>query len=142
MSDHPETGLYRGDVPRLLSAFERTGSDTPCYVLDQTLFRRNGEILKRVQEPIIEPTLGQGILLVNGVDWNAYGSELRASYEARAFWGTLPIAFWDCFDTPSGGYPSTLPAPLGHGRVPSSVLGRCVFAASRSWTDLCHCSKT
>lgn len=81
-------------------------------------------ILKRVQEPVIDPTLDQGILLVNGVDWSAYGNELRASYEARAFWGTLPIAFWDCFDTPPGGYPSTLPEPLGHGRVPSGVLGR------------------
>ena len=50
MSDHPETGLYRGDVPALLAAFERSGLDTPSYVLDQTLFRRNGEILKRVQD--------------------------------------------------------------------------------------------
>jgi len=50
MSDHPETGLFRGDVAALLAAFERTGLDTPSYVLDQTLFRRNGEILKRVQD--------------------------------------------------------------------------------------------
>ncbi len=50
MSDHPETGLYRGDVPALLAAFERTGLDTPSYVLDHTLFRQNGEILKRVQD--------------------------------------------------------------------------------------------
>ena len=50
MSDHPETGLYRGDVPALLAAFERSGLYTPSYVLDQTLFRRNGEILKRVQD--------------------------------------------------------------------------------------------
>lgn len=50
MSDHPETGLYRGNVTKLLAAFDRSQLDTPCYVLDQTLFRRNGEILKRVQE--------------------------------------------------------------------------------------------
>ncbi len=50
MPDHPETGLYRGDVPPLLAAFGRSGLDTPCYVLDETLFRRNGEILKRVQD--------------------------------------------------------------------------------------------
>ena len=50
MSDHPETGLYRGDVPALLAAFERSGLDTPSYVLDQTPFRRNGDILKRVQD--------------------------------------------------------------------------------------------
>ncbi len=50
MSDHPETGLYRGDVPSLLAAFSRSGLDTPAFVLDQTLFRRNGEILRRVQD--------------------------------------------------------------------------------------------
>ncbi len=50
MPDHPETGLYRGDVPALAAAFERSGLETPSYVLDQTLFRRNGEILKRVQD--------------------------------------------------------------------------------------------
>jgi carboxynorspermidine decarboxylase len=50
MPDHPETGLYRGDVPRLLAAFERSGLDTPCFVLDQTRFRHNGAILKRVQD--------------------------------------------------------------------------------------------
>jgi len=50
MPDHPETGLYRGDVPALLAAFERTGLETPSYVLDETLFRRNGEILKRIQD--------------------------------------------------------------------------------------------
>lgn len=50
MSDHPETGLFRGDVAALLAAFERTGLDTPSYVLDRTLFRRNGEILKRIQD--------------------------------------------------------------------------------------------
>jgi len=50
MPDHPSTGLYRGDLPRLLAAFARSGLDTPSYVLDETLFRRNGQILKRVQE--------------------------------------------------------------------------------------------
>ncbi len=50
MPDHPETGLYRGDVPALLAACERAGLETPSYVLDATLFRRNGEILKRVQD--------------------------------------------------------------------------------------------
>ena len=49
MPDHPSTGLYRGDVPRLLAAFERSGLDTPCFVLDETRFHDNGAILKRVQ---------------------------------------------------------------------------------------------
>jgi carboxynorspermidine decarboxylase len=50
MPDHPSTGLYRGDVPRLLAAFERSGLDTPCFVLDETRFHHNGAILKRVQD--------------------------------------------------------------------------------------------
>jgi carboxynorspermidine decarboxylase len=50
MPDHPETGLYRGDVRGLLGAFARRGLDTPSFVLDQTLFRRNAETLKRVQD--------------------------------------------------------------------------------------------
>ncbi len=81
-------------------------------------------ILKRVQEPVVNPTFAEGTLLVNGIDWATYGTEARSAYQDRAFWGTLPISFWDCFDEPAGGYPSTLPAPLGHGRVPADQLGR------------------
>jgi aminopeptidase N len=81
-------------------------------------------ILKQVQEAIVNPTFEAGILLVNGINWYAYGSEVTSAYEDRAFWGTLDIDFWDYFDEPDGGYPATLPAPLGHGRVPSSVLGQ------------------
>lgn len=80
-------------------------------------------ILKQVQEPIVNPTFDQGILLVNGLDWATYGSEVTTAYEDRAFWGDMEISFWDCFPEPAGGYPSTLPAPLGHGRVPSNILG-------------------
>jgi len=80
-------------------------------------------ILKRVIEPVINPTFSEGILLVNGVSWTAYGAELTGAYEDRAFWGNLEISFWDCFDEPAGGYPSTLPEPLGHGRVPAAELG-------------------
>jgi hypothetical protein len=50
MPDHPSTGLFRGDLPALLAAFERSGLETPSFVLDETRFRRNGEILKRVQD--------------------------------------------------------------------------------------------
>ncbi len=81
-------------------------------------------ILKRVVEPVVDPTFDQGILLVNGVDWSSYGNELTSAYADRAFWGNLPISFWDCFSEPAGGYPATLPAPLGHGRVPSTTLGQ------------------
>ncbi|MFH1143822.1 MAG: M1 family aminopeptidase [Candidatus Eisenbacteria bacterium] len=79
-------------------------------------------ILRRVLEPVNDPSFASGVLLVNGVDWDTYGSELTSAYEDRAFWGDLEIDFWDYF-TKSGAYPLTLPAPLGHGRVPADVLG-------------------
>lgn len=100
--------------------FHFTLQSTPLTVeLD-----KHGWILKQVQEPLIQPSFDQGILLVNGVSWDTYGSEIRLAYQNRAFWGSFPIAFWDCFPMPMGGYPATLPTPLGHGRVPSEILGR------------------
>jgi len=81
-------------------------------------------ILKRVQEPIVNPTFAEGTLLVNGIDWASYGTELTSAYQDRAFWGNLEISFWDCFAEPAGGYPATLPEPLGRGRVPADQLGR------------------
>jgi Peptidase family M1 domain/Peptidase M1 N-terminal domain/FlgD Ig-like domain len=80
-------------------------------------------ILKQVVDPIVNPTFSQGILLVNGVSWDTYPGEIEVSYEANAFWGDLEIDFWDYFQEPTGGYPSTLPPVLGHGEVPSSILG-------------------
>ncbi|MCK4415173.1 MAG: hypothetical protein KAY32_16700 [Candidatus Eisenbacteria sp.] len=79
-------------------------------------------ILRRVQEAVVDPSFREGILLVNGVHWDTYGSEIVQAYENRAFWGDLEIDFWDYFDN-TGDYPATLPEPLGHGRVPSDVLG-------------------
>ena len=81
-------------------------------------------ILRQVQEAVTSPSLDEGVLLVNGVSWDTYGSEITAAYGAQAFWGDTPISFWDCFPEPGAGYPATLPAPLGHGHVPASVLGR------------------
>jgi|GEM_PF-342262 len=80
-------------------------------------------VLKTVDEPIYNPTFDRSILVVNGVDWNSYGSEIASAYQDQAFWGNYHIDFWDCFDAPGGGYPSSLPAPLGHGAVPSDVIG-------------------
>jgi aminopeptidase N len=79
-------------------------------------------ILKQVEAPMAGATLDRGILLVNGVAWTTYGSEIASAYEDSAFWGRFPVSFWDCFDEPSGGYPSNLPAPLGHGPVPADTL--------------------
>jgi aminopeptidase N len=79
-------------------------------------------ILRMISEEIAGATFDRGILLVNGVHWNSYGTEITSAYEDSAFWGTLPITFWDCFDEPSGGYPSSLPEPIGHGPVPADTI--------------------
>jgi hypothetical protein len=80
-------------------------------------------ILKSVQEVVVNPTFDNGILLVNGVNFDVYDTSIREAYESRAFWGDFPISFWDCFNPPEASYPSKLPEPRGHGRVPSEVLG-------------------
>lgn len=86
-------------------------------------------ILRVVLAPIPTPSFDRAILLVNGVDWNTYGSEITTAYTDKAFWGNYAIDFWDYFNEPVGGYPTTLPAPLGHGAVPGSELAhyRCVI---------------
>ncbi len=81
-------------------------------------------ILRQVADQVTEPSLDHGVLLVNGVHWGTYGTEISNAYEGQAFWGDTPIRFWDVFQEPEGGYPGILPAPLGHGAVPASVLGR------------------
>ena len=85
---------------------------------------KNHWILKRIPEDFVDPTFDQGILLVNGVLFDVYGEEIWNSYESRAFWGDFPITFWDCFNPPQTGYPSTLPEPVGHGKVPADILGQ------------------
>jgi len=80
-------------------------------------------ILRQVHSEVTSPTFDKGILLVNGVDWSSYGSEITEAYADSAFWGDNPITFWDCFPEPGGGYPANLPAPIGHHAVPASILG-------------------
>jgi hypothetical protein len=66
----------------------------------------------------------RGILLVNGVDFSTYGNEIRTAYLYKAYFGAYPVSFWDCFATaPTGGYPATLPVPIGTGPIPADVLG-------------------
>jgi len=90
------------------------------------LLDKNNWILNKEQAQVVNPTFDQGILLVNGVQWESYGNEIYSAYEDSAFWGHFPISFWDCFQEPSLGYPLILPTPLGHGGVPSTsnVLGQ------------------
>jgi len=81
------------------------------------------KILRQTVSTVSNASLNQGVLLVNGVDWNTYGTEITDAYEANAFSGGTPITFWDTFSTPFGGYPANVPAPLGHGSVPADVIG-------------------
>jgi hypothetical protein len=80
-------------------------------------------ILRQLRTTVSSPTFDAGILLVNGVDWDTYNPEIQNAYEAKAFWGDNVIDFWDTFAAPSGGYPSTLPEPLGHGAVTADMIG-------------------
>jgi aminopeptidase N len=79
-------------------------------------------ILRMVEEPLVNPTFDRGILVVNGVDFNTYGSEIWSAYEDSTFWGSYDISFWDCFEETGLGYPANLPVPLGHGSVPPDTL--------------------
>jgi len=92
-------------------------------VVSDVLLDPDKWILRRVQTTVTNASLDEGILLVNGVDWNTYG-ELPAAYADSAFWGANPITFWDCFSEPAGGYPANLPAPLGIGAVPAGVIAK------------------
>jgi aminopeptidase N len=93
-------------------------------VLGITLDKDNW-ILKDPTLPVTNPTFDRGILLVNGVDFPTYTTEITSAYVDKAFSGKFPITFWDCFATaPTGGYPSTLPAPIGRGSVTPDVLGK------------------
>jgi hypothetical protein len=84
---------------------------------------KDGWILKSLETVVANPTFEKGVLLVNGVDWATYGTEVTSAYADKAFSGSFPVDFWDTFAAPAAGYPAALPAPLGHGAVPADVLG-------------------
>ncbi|HEX7878892.1 MAG TPA: M1 family metallopeptidase, partial [Candidatus Eisenbacteria bacterium] len=48
-------------------------------------------ILKSVVIPLGTPTFDRSILVVNGVDWVTYGTEITNAYAAEAFWGDYNI---------------------------------------------------
>ena len=96
-------------------------------------------ILKLAYEPVTDPSFNSGILVVNGVAWGTYGSEIYSAYEDSIFTGTLPFRFWDLFDP--GAYPDYLPEPLGHGPVPAGMLKRfstIVWIGNNYFGDLPH----
>jgi hypothetical protein len=80
-------------------------------------------ILRQLEQDVVQPPFDRGVLVVNGVDWNTYGTEITSAYTDKAFFGDYSIDFWDHFPAPISGYPGTLPAPLGRGPVPPEVLG-------------------
>lgn len=71
---------------------------------------------------VAAPTFDQGVLLVNGVHWGTYGAQITDKFDASAYWGTVPVTFWDLFQ---GGYdPPTLDASIGTGAIPPDVLAQ------------------
>jgi CotH protein/chitobiase/beta-hexosaminidase-like protein/lamin tail-like protein/parallel beta helix pectate lyase-like protein/type IX secretion system substrate protein len=64
--------------------------------------------------------LKNGILLVNGFLFRV--SDVVDSYENEAFWGNYNIRFWDLFDVPTNGYPSTMRPVIGQGSIPLDTL--------------------
>ncbi len=81
-------------------------------------------ILDQLEQDVVQPPFDRAVLVVNGVDWANYGTEITGAYADKAFFGDYAIDFWDHFPAPAAGYPATLPAPLGQGAVPPAVLGR------------------
>ncbi|MFQ5868607.1 MAG: hypothetical protein ACE5JC_01770, partial [Candidatus Zixiibacteriota bacterium] len=65
----------------------------------------------------------QGILLVNGVDWGTYGSQIINMYNAESTVGDHNVTWWDVFTVPPGaGYPDSLGNPLGIGSIPTWIF--------------------
>lgn len=80
-------------------------------------------VLSATEASVPAPSFDRGVLVVNGVDWASYGSEITSAYADSAFSGEQPFEFWDVFGAPAGGYVAQLPAPRGNGAVPPEVLG-------------------
>ena len=113
------TETFVVDNSQASQQYQLTTADQPISIaLDP-----NNWILRQVLSPLPQPSFTRSILLVNGVSWDSYGAEITTAYEAKAFWGDLDIEFWDFFDEPGGGYPSTLPPARGHGVIPGGILG-------------------
>jgi Peptidase family M1 domain/Peptidase M1 N-terminal domain/FlgD Ig-like domain len=79
-------------------------------------------ILCQIETVVTNPSLDQGILLVNGVDW-LYGSEITTAYADSIFTGQQGFDFWDIFSEPAGGYIAQLPVPTGTGSLNADILG-------------------
>jgi hypothetical protein len=80
-------------------------------------------VLHAEEASIASPTFDRGILLVNGVDIDVYGSEIRNVLNDSICTGQQPFEFWNLFPAPAGGYPSGLPAARGEGTIAAEILG-------------------
>ncbi len=79
-------------------------------------------VLHAIEPTVPDPSFDRGILLVNGVDIDVYGAEIRNALSDSSFTGYQGFEFWNLFGTPAGGYPAGLPTPRGEGEVPADVL--------------------
>lgn len=79
-------------------------------------------ILKKVEQPLINPKFDKGILLVNGVSF-FYNEEIYNCYNNKAFSGEYKFDFWDFADQSDNyEYPDSLPTPIGYGPIPNKIL--------------------
>jgi hypothetical protein len=79
----------------------------------------------------------KGILLVNGLPFRS--DDVFEAYENKSFWGEYSIDFWDAMAEPVGGYPSTLPEPIGSGALDVDILkdySSVIWLGYASGTDL------
>jgi len=81
-------------------------------------------VLKKIEQPFVDPSFDKTFLLVNGIAFDVYGDEIYDAYQNMSFLSELKFDFWDCMDAPAKPYPAILPDPLGHGLIPDTFLGR------------------
>ncbi|UCC80841.1 MAG: hypothetical protein JSW64_05635 [Candidatus Zixiibacteriota bacterium] len=77
---------------------------------------------------VVELAAGDGVLCINGVDWETYGEAVEV-WEAGAYWGNRThFKIWDLFaDAPAGGdYADSL---LGSGTPPLWIIDTLFFDA-------------
>jgi hypothetical protein len=81
-------------------------------------------VLKKIEQPFVNPSFDKNLLLVNGITFDVYGDEIYNAYQNMSFLNNFDFDFWDCMDIPDKPYPVILPTPLGHGIIPDSFLGQ------------------
>jgi hypothetical protein len=87
-----------------------------------------GIALKRIQFNVALASFDKGVLVVNGVDPDVYGTEINDRIEQSAFWGSVSVNFWDIFGSVGQPHPNiSLPGDVtyvGGGTITATVLGQ------------------